>query len=253
MMFTTLALVGAAWAQDNGTLLESARADFVCVSPQARTPPLSGVPPLVVTCVVVLSDLFTYDEAFWRFGDGSEAWGDSVSHIYEVEGQFGVTLELEGMRYVVDDTGPAAVVEPEITKYGEVTACGVPFAEFRIEKRAGLLYEVFNRSDFLPGCVDEVLWTVHRGSDRSGAVVFEATGWEPSIELPDDGTYSFFLDLYGPAGGGAAKLTIDAKYGVDERLQGSRRWGCDTTSASSGLLGLLLVGGLARRRSAGCR
>ena len=67
--------------------------------------------------------------------------------------------------------------------------------------------------------------------------------------LPDDGTYTFFLDVYGLAGGSAAKLTIDAVYGVDERLQGSSRWGCDTSSGAVGAFGLLAGLMLVRRRS----
>jgi hypothetical protein len=203
-----------------------------------------------VTCEVSLSELYTYDDALWYFGDGTTDEGDVVSHTYESTGQFGISLELAGLRYAVEDTGPAAPIEPEITKYGLVTACAVPFAEFTIEKRGGLRYEILNRSDFLPGCVDAVQWTVVRGTARTDQVVFEEVAWEPVVELPDDGTYTFFLDLYGPAGGAGAKLEVDAVYGVDERLQGSRRWGCDASGGVGGaLLGALGLLGLARRRS----
>ncbi len=250
MTFAIVALLSAASAQEGGLPLDTARADFTCVSDQSRVEPLVGVPPMSVTCEVQLSELFTYDEASWYFGDGSSAEGDVVDHTYEIEGQFGISLELVGLRYAVEDTGPAAAVDPELTKYGIVTACGVPFSEFFVEKRAGLTYELFNRSDFLPGCVDEVQWTVVRGTRRDDEVVFQEVAWEPVVELPDSDTYTFFLDLYGPAGGAGAKLSVDAVYGVDERLQGNRRWGCDASGGAGGaFLGSLGLLALLRRRS----
>lgn len=242
-------MLSAAFAQDGTLPLDSVQADFVCVSPQATQEPLIGVPPIEVTCEVALSDLFTWDEAHWTFGDGTTGDGDVVTHSYEVPGQFGISLTLDGLRYAVDDTGPDPVVEPERTKYGLVTACDTARVEFTVEKRAGLKYELFNRTDFLPGCVDDVQWTVVKGQSRDGEVVFEEVAWEPVVVLPDDGTYTIFLDVYGLAGGSAAKLTIDAVYGVDERLQGSSRWGCDTSTGAAGAFALLASLMLVRRRS----
>lgn len=222
-----MAISATALAQEGQPSLNTAEADFVCTAPGG----LLGVPPMDVTCEVLLSDLYTYDRALWLFGDGAQGEGDRVTHTYDVAGQFGVRLDLEGLRFAIDDTGPEPVVEPVAQKYGYITACGPAEPEFTVEKRNGLRYEVINRSQFIPDCVEDVTWTVYRGEARTGEPVVDFDGWEPVLDLPEEGIYTIFLDIRGLGGDTAARLTVDAVNGVDEKLQGFPTY-CATSPAA---------------------
>jgi len=215
------------------SLAQAQAVDFTC-TPARSSGEVLGVPPIAVTCTLEVSDLYTYERAEWLMGDGTVLEGDEVSYLYEEPGQFDVQVFLDGLAYSVGDTGEPDV-DPSVVKRGMVTACAPPEVEFTYLFKGGLTYQLFNHSDFIPGCVDTIRWAVHEGEGRSAQPLLVADTWEARFELPDDGTYTFFLDMGGIAGAGAAKLSVDARYGLTDELENGSV-ACATGGGAAGWL-----------------
>jgi hypothetical protein len=216
--------------------------DFSC-SPSDASGEVLAVPPITVTCELQVSELYDYAAAEWLMGDGTVRTGDSVAHVYETPGQYDVHVYLEGLAYAVGDTGVEAVppdVPDQVVKRGHVTLCEAPTVEFSYVFKGGLTYEMHNRSDFIAGCVDTIQWAVHEGEGRDGALVAASDTWETTFELPEEGTYTIFLDMGGIAGNAAAKITVEAEGGLTEELDRSPT-ACATGPLPGAVGGLFLA------------
>jgi len=187
--------------------------DFEC-GPVDASGQVRGVPPVMVTCEAQVDALFDYSEAEWLMGDGTVLRGDTVEHVYDETGQFDVRLTLADFGYSLD-TGTVAA-EDTVVKRGHVTVCAEPVAEFSYVFKGGLSYQMINTSTFVPDCLGQLQWTVYEGEGRGGPVVLEAAGWEPRLTVPEEGTYTFVLDLAGIAGSSAAKITVQAEGGLSD-------------------------------------
>jgi len=230
-------LVSSVWAQ---------AVDFECF-PAGPDGQVRGEPPVTVSCDLVVDALYEFSEAEWIMGDGTALTGSSIEHTYDEPGQYDVHVYLDDFGYAVD-TGLAEVPSSEV-KRGLVTVCDAPVAEFSYVFKGGLDYQMVNRSDFIPDCLDTLEWTVYRGEGRTGDIVDEAPGWEPRFVLPEEGTYTFVLDLGGLAGNSAAKLSVDAQGGLSDDYDHHKPSLCATAPAMAHGLWLLPLMGLVRRRS----
>jgi len=232
-------LVSLTWAQ---------AVDFTCL-PSTDAGGVVGEPPLTVACDLVVDALYEYSEARWIMGDGTALTGTSVDHTYDEPGQYDVHLYLDGFAYAVDTGTPA--VEGEEVKRGLVTVCDTPQAEFTYVFKGGLSYQMVNTSDFVPDCLDVLRWTVHEGDGRGGPVVEEASGWEPRFTLPEEGTYTFVLEVGGLTGATAAKLVVDANGGLSDDF-GNHASACSSVGVPShGWLAWLVPLAVAVRRRVG--
>ncbi len=206
--------------------------------------PIVGLPGLVVNCVASPPPGAVYDEVAWRFGDGATATGLTVSHTYELEGQFTVSASLEG--YVPGDTGEDFVAESEA--FGLVTVCGPPEPRFEWEFKGGLDVQLLNRTPPDPRCIHAVQWDIFEGSGTSGEPVFTFNTWEPDFTFEREGTHTVVLTVGGVAGTEAWLAELDAHYGLPDKLhEGALPVACDS-AAGAGSLGLLPAALLAWRR-----
>ncbi len=238
--------------------------DFVCSPDEGGI--IVGLPPLEVRCVVELPTEGTWDRVLWSFGDGELVEADTaISHVFDTVGQHTVAVTLEGYEGPIDDgvddavdTGSGVELEPEEDsssglserKYGYVTVCGAPDPHFSYLFKGGLEYQMVNTTQPQPNCLDEVMWTVHRGDNASGISILDPRDtWEPNFTMPEEGTYTFLLSMGGIAGTESAKLTVDAKFGLTEELDLVRARCATAPSSAAGGLGLVvLLLGLRRRR-----
>jgi hypothetical protein len=120
----------------------------------------------------------------------------------------------------------------------------VPEPEFTIEHVDGLTYALRNESDVsVYGCIYEIQWDVFQGD----TIISSLNAWEPQITFPSEGDFKIVLNLGGPAGTGAAALTVTAE---DYAGEG---YGCNAVGGAVGGLGWLVGVGLvvarARRRN----
>jgi PKD repeat protein len=214
------------------------------------TTPLSGPAPLDVT--------FRVDSeaeiigTHWRFGDGEEGEGSpEVTHTYESSGAYSVSADMS-----LSDPlcGTTTFKQTEV---GYILACAAPFPEadakgfFQLEPTTGLTWQTINRTDMSTyGCVDTIQWEVYEGSEVNPDKLVDFTGdgkgdpigaWAPLIEFPKAGTYTVLMNVGGPGGLAAGKMTIDV---TD---LGSATAACSATPALS-LAGAALAGLAAIRR-----
>jgi PKD repeat protein len=118
----------------------------------------------------------------WTFGDGAEAEGEELSHVYETPGRYRAKLRVEG-------PGGSSEAEVEI----EVLRPDAPFADFEGEPRKGrgtvaVRFKNLSRND------DRVEWDFGDGatsSERDPVHLYEGTGLytvklKVSNELGDD-------------------------------------------------------------------
>lgn len=224
----------------------------------AATTPRSGAAPLTVGFAV--DSEAAVKSVLWRWGDNTEDLieGEDVSeasHTYEVSGAFSVYAKMS-----LDDPDPTCdLTTYEQTEIGYVLACTAPVPEadadgfFQIEPDQGLVWRTVNRTDMSTyGCVDTIQWEVYEGDavDPAKLVDFDGDGegdtigaWSPLIEFPSEGTYTVLMNVGGPGGLVAAKMTIDV---ADSGAEGAL---C-ATSPQVALLGAAAAGAAAllRRR-----
>ena len=222
------------------TALYGPYASFVC-SHAVSDDLAIGVVPFEIKCVITSEDVTEVTRAYWRFGDGGTSEEIAASHTYTEPGNYTVQVTVNGDREECGEDG----WEYNYRRVGYVRACGIPEAAFTFEPVEGLTYQMLNESNVsVYGCIQDIQWEVYKGNKVSGNPITDLTvkAWEPRLTFPEAGEYTVVMNLGGPAGTGAAALTIDVKK--------TRASGCDTTGAGAlgfagSLAGLLL---LARRR-----
>lgn len=226
------------------TPLYGPSANFEC-SHQVSPDLAIGVVPFDLKCVVASRDyLPDVTNASWVFGDGGTEEGINVVHTYAEPGNYTIQVEVEGQSEQCGDD----VWQYNFRKVGFVRACGVPDVEFQASHLDKRQWQMLNKSDVsVYGCIQDIQWNVYEGEGIGGKLLEELSvkAWEPIIEFPDNGTYTVVANIGGPAGTGAAQLTLDV---VSRRGEGRS---CDATGAAglgaTGALALTL-GLLAFRR-----
>ena len=206
---------------------------------------LIGEVPLTVTLSVPESfqgPQFTSYE--WNFGDGSArvtqdgnvASLDSIQHTYTEEGQYTVSLTVQG-----EDAECGGSFDADQRKVGVVLACEEPSPEFGSANLGDLQVALENTSPLGAfGCITGFEWVIDGDEDAS------LSTYEPTVTFPEPGTYSVTLRASGP--GGSAEFTDDI-----EVTRASDEGGCDCSAAGrghspAGVVLLVLVLGLFRRR-----
>lgn len=216
----------------------------------AAVTPTSGPAPFDVT-FAVSSDAEVVG-AHWKFGDGQEGDGaPEITHTYEKSGAYSVAATMT----LSDPTcGTTSYDQVEV---GYILTCTAPSPEegadgfFQMVPTSGLTWKTVNHTDMSTyGCVDTIQWEVYEGSDvdPDKLVDFDGDGdgdpigaWSPLIEFPKAGTYTVLLNLGGPGGLAAGKLTVNV---TD---LGEAAATCSATPALS-LAGAALAGLAALRR-----
>jgi len=185
----------------------------------------------------------------WDFGDGAtDSTALTACHTYEEKGQFTVSLKTLGGN---DECGEWEAVTRE---RAYVLACEAPEAGedfdglFTIEHFDGTVYQLINQTDTsVYGCVDRVQWEVYKGGSVSGEPLQVISAWSPKIDFGEPGEYTVVLNVGGPGGVTAAKITLNAEDKV-----GDAYTACASAPAIGGVwaVGLGVAGLLRRRRRA---
>lgn len=222
------------------TALYGPYATFQC-SHQVSDDLSVGVVPMELNCVIVSEYLNEVTAAEWNFGDGGTSNELNPTHTYTEPGNYTIQVTVQGDREACGPDG----WENSYRKVGYVRACDVPEASFEVDHVDGLKYRMLNESDVsVYGCISDIQWEVYAGDKASGEPIMPPIkAWEPTIEFPDNGTYTVVMNLGGIAGTGAAKVVFDAKNRAGEG------YGCSTTGTGAGAtLALGALGLLIRRR-----
>lgn len=209
--------------------------EVVTAEGQSEVEARTGAVPLTVTFTVpddVAGSIHTYE---WNFGDGSTpATGRTVTHVYETEGQFTVTLSVSGSN---QDCGEYT---DQARKVGYVLACEPPDPSFAAVHQGGrrVAFENTSRQGAY-GCTLEYRWDFGDGS--------EVSTFEPVHDYAESGAYTVRLTAIGPGG----ERTYEAEIQVTEDAAETASEGCSTAGAaapSSAALAALLLA-LRRRMS----
>lgn len=227
------------------TALYGPSASFAC-SNQLSDDLALGVIPFDLKCSIVSEYREEITGVEWRWGDGGDAGsGLDAQHTYTEPGNYTVEVAVNGDREACGEDGWSN----NYRKVGFVRACGEPEPAFEIDHVDGLTYQMLNDTDVsVYGCYSNIEWQVYKGSSVSGEPIADLTysGWEPRLTFPENGTYTVILNIGGPGGTGAAKITLDVK---DHRGDGYSA--CNTSTAAGSAT--LALGGLAalllRRRA----
>lgn len=212
--------------------------------------PTSGPAPLAVTFAIE-SDANVID-AHWKFGDGEEGDGaPEISHTYVKSGAYSVYAKM-----TLEDP-ECGTTEYAQTEIGYVLTCTAPLPEegadgfFQVKPLSGLTWQTINRTDMSTyGCVDTIQWEVYEGSDVDPAKLVDLDGngegdkigaWAPKLLFPKEGTYTVLMNVGGPGGIAAGKMTIEV---TD---LGAAAASCSSTPQLS-LVGAALAGLAAIRR-----
>jgi len=221
--------------------------------------PLAESGSIEVECGVAVyayegNPLGTWGTTRWLMGDGTRLEGDSITHTYETEGVFSVRVELEDFEpadfayelFEVSEFPPNAAVT---RLNGIYSICSQPAPKFDIVDKGGLRYDIVNRTPVeQPRCFNEIEWTVRRqGADRALA---RLDTWEPSFEVPEEGSYVVTVSLTGVTGVGVTDVVLDAEYNLTSDYKRVRATSCNAAPAGSalGLLVLLAVAASRRER-----
>ncbi len=197
-------------------------------------PSLLGVAPLTLNCAA--SADAPLDAVRWTFGDGTEDQGPAVTHTWEEEGTYTVIAELSG-------TDPSCGGWSHTAERpGYVRVCDRPEAAFRVEHILGVRYAFLNETNIpVVGCVTDVRWAIYKGDRPEGEPFEVRENWEFNYEFPEEGTWTVVLNVGGPAGVTAARVTLDAF-----KHAGLNPFGCP--GQGSAWLLLVPLGLLVRRR-----
>ncbi len=206
-----------------------------------------GGVPLEVCFSVDSDDEEELTNANWQFGDSQTADGLEVCHTYETQGQYTVSVTIDGENEACGDWSythreRAYVVACEPPGPGTDPTTGEAYPGlFSYEAGEELTYQMINRTDTsVYGCLDTVIWQVYEGSDVSGEPIQEISAWSPKIQFPSTGDYTVVLNSGGPGGMAAGQQTIS----VSETAGG-----CAAPIGFAGLVGLFLgLGAVASRR-----
>ncbi|MFN7142134.1 MAG: PKD domain-containing protein [Myxococcota bacterium] len=212
---------------------------------QATTSRIGGTPLVVGFEIVSENEVVG---ATWNFGDGTTSDEINPSHEYTTSGQYTVQVEIE----LSDPTcGVSTYTYDEL---GYVLACEPPAPApeadgfFTMAHSDGLTWKTINHADVsVYGCIDTIAWEVYEGSDVSGDPIVSLGAWAPNITFPKEGTYTVVMNVGGPGGLEASKITVEVE---DRPAEGK---GCSTGGSAVGLtlggLALAAAAGLRRRRA----
>jgi hypothetical protein len=197
-----------------------------------------GIVPFDLQCKVESNNIGELNEVTWNWGDGESSTGLDVTHTYTKAGNFTMNVEFLGTS---DECGAWTYRE---ARDGYVRSCDVPAPEFTFDHKDGLTYDLLNNTNLsVYGCIFDVQWDIF---SEDGTLVDSLKAWEPTYTFPSSGDYRVVLNVGGPAGTGAAELTLSAK-----NTRGDNYGTCSTSpaaGASMALLGVLLV--VSRRKRA---
>ena len=196
-----------------------------------------GNVPFDLRCSVVSDNRDEIDEAAtsWSWGDGGTSTGLDVEHEYTVAGNYTLQAEVHGTN---DECGAWSNTARKI---GYVRACDVPVPEFTYSHVNGLSYQLLNDTNVsVYGCIYDIEWDIFEAGASEPVARLKA--WEPEYTFETDGEYRVVLNIGGPAGTGAAELTIDVR---NSRGEG---YGCSTAGFGASALGLVGIALLVRRR-----
>lgn len=196
-----------------------------------------GVVPFDLRCSIQSDWRDELVSANWSFGDGTEdETGLDVAHSYETAGNFSLQVAVEGEN---DECGTWSYTARRV---GYVRACAIPEPEFTFTQDDGLTYNLLNNTDVsVYGCIYDIQWDIFKGDE----LIESLKAWEPQYTFPEAGEYRIVLNIGGPAGTGAAELTIDAKKTGSDATVAS---GCNQTSAAPAGAVAAMVALLAIRR-----
>jgi len=225
------------------TALYGPFATFTCsneLSPGDPDTLAFGIVPFELKCVMQSKDRQQVQSATWYWGDGEVSTEIDASHEYTEPGNYSINVCFVGENEACGEWQYC------YTKTGYVRACGVPEAEFTFDHIDGTTYQLLNNTDVsVYGCIFDIQWDIF-GPDSNDKVA-EIQAWEPRYTFEEEGEYRVVLNVGGPAGTGAAELTIDVK-----NRRGEGYGACNSAGALGGL-GLALLPalgalGLRRRR-----
>jgi MYXO-CTERM domain-containing protein len=213
-------------------------ADVVCnheLDPNDPDTLAFGIVPWTIRCSINSNNRPQITDVTWQWGDGETTLGLDVEHTYTTEGNFTVQVLVDGES---DSCGAWASTT---RKVGYVRSCDVPKPEFTASHVNGLEYEFRNDTNVSTyGCIFNIEWDVFEAGGTEP--IAELSAWEPKFTFPDAGDYHIVLNVGGPAGTGAADITMTA-----ENTRGEGYGSCSTAPADLGAVALL-VGLLALRR-----
>ncbi len=196
-----------------------------------------GSVPFDLRCSVVSDNRAEIDEAAtsWNWGDGNSSTGLDVEHEYTVAGNYTLQAEVHGTNATCGEWSNTA------RKIGYVRACDVPQPEFTYSHVNGLSYQMLNETNVsVYGCIYDIEWDIFEPGGTEPVARLKA--WEPEYTFDQEGEYRVVLNIGGPAGTGAAELTMDVR---NSRGEG---YGCSTAGFGAGAFGLVGIALLVRRR-----
>jgi hypothetical protein len=200
-----------------------------------------GVVPFEIKCSVVSKNIEEIANVEWFWGDGSSSTGLNVTHEYTETGNFTVTALIEG------ENEACGLWDYNHRRVSYVRSCDVPSASSSYSHVDGLTYQLMNETDVsVYGCIYNIQWDVFK--EGSSDPIASLQAWEPQFTFPEEGNYKVVLNVGGPAGIGAAEISIEAK---DRRGEGYG--GCNVVAAAPVGLGAFFMFALTavgfRRRS----
>ena len=184
----------------------------------------------------------------WNFGDGSERVFlepgdpelDGLPHTYEAEGQYTITLTVEG-----EDSTCGGSFEAEERKVGAVLACDPPTPSFEFVNDGENTVSMVNTSPLGAfGCTTDYTWILD-GDEESALRTYE-----PTYVFEDEGSHTVELRASGPGGEGSFELEIQSTKVSDAGC--SANVGGTSGTAPAGVFALVLgvLLGLRRRNTA---
>lgn len=207
------------------------------------------VGPVSLTVVVSVPAEFrgsSFSSYEWNFGDGSEHVMlepgdpdlDGLSHTYDSEGQYTITLTVEG-----EDATCGGEFEAEERKVGAVLACETPTPTAEFTNSGDFTVAMVNTSPLGAfGCTTDYTWILD--GDEDGAL----STYEPTYIFEEAGTHTVELRASGPAGQASFELEITATRASDAGCNASLAGPQRVSAAGLLLLAAALLGGLRLRR-----
>jgi len=220
--------------------------DFDVLDEEGSSNVIGPVAMTVVVSVPAEYRAASFSSYEWNFGDGSDhvilnagaSELDGVSHTYEAEGQYTITLTVAG-----EDSSCGGTFKAEERKVGAVLACEAPSPSASFANDGDYTVSMVNTSPLGAfGCTTDYTWVLD--GDEDGAL----RTYEPTYLFEDEGSHTVELRASGPGGSASFELDIEST-----RLSDA---GCNASIAAeaplnrAGLLALVSFGllGLRLRR-----
>ncbi|MCB9677302.1 MAG: trypsin-like serine protease [Alphaproteobacteria bacterium] len=171
-----------------------------------------GVVPMNLRCEVFAADPENITNVSWSWGDGesSETTDLRSEHTYTTQGVYSlsacITTNLGGTEF-----------EHCVNKTNHVNACDVPEAAFEATPADGLTVDLVNKTPLRAyTCISNATWEVYEGTSVGGTPVRTLSGWEPDLDLSEEGPgdYTIVLNVGGLGGTGAAMTNIKVGRGA---------------------------------------